>query len=323
MDPETADEPEAGGGVLFRFDDRERSLIDAFRRKSSGAAGVRGVVTERLPMGDVILEPPPADGGPRVVVERKVLTDLVASVFDGRLAEQHQRLLAYQAEAAAVTGAPPVWIVLLVEGTLTPATFVASAGADGADARYRLCVGTQLRLAASMDAGHRRLFLRTSGEDESAVLLLSLYRACTGIGGGDGGNGPLPPLPGRSVRGSAFVRQLTATAGVSVRRARCVETRFTNLYGLTRAITEDAAAAEDRTVALLRAALGGGKVVADRLMTDLGLAAFIPTVPAPRRKKKSPRKKRGRTPTPAAASVSPPKKGAVDRVTSRRTRCPI
>lgn len=58
---------------VYRFDDRERSLLDTFRRCTEGRSGVR-IENERLAMGDIIIEADPnTEGGPMVTVERKKL----------------------------------------------------------------------------------------------------------------------------------------------------------------------------------------------------------------------------------------------------------
>lgn len=280
----------------FRFDDRERSLVETFRRRVSAASAVPvSVAVERLALGDVIV----TAGNVRVVVERKILTDLVASVFDGRLAEQHRRLVEYQRTADAA-----VWVVVLVEGALTAETFRRSAQLS--DGRYRLCVGTQLRLAMESRPDERRLFLRTSSEEETAEVLLALHhRAAKAAAEADGGGGgrpygssadptaaPTPPLlPGR-VRGPVFVRQLAATVGVSAARAGRVSDRFGDLRRLTESVAEDPAAAIAALAALL-----GGRTVALRLIGDLGMSAYVPTPP--------PHPRRGRKRGGAAAASRP------------------
>lgn len=97
--------------------------------------------------------------------------------------------------------------MVLVEGNLSEDTFARVGAAEGtADGRYRLCVGTQLRLALDSQPDQRRLFLRTSSEEETAALLLSLYRGVMRDPSERtiGTLCSVPRLPGRD-RGSAFV----------------------------------------------------------------------------------------------------------------------
>ena len=78
--------------LQITFDDRERDLYDAF----CGAAARPNmrVRCQRLDLGDVLIRPD-GDGDPGpigpIVVERKRVADLMASVLDGRLAEQRAR----------------------------------------------------------------------------------------------------------------------------------------------------------------------------------------------------------------------------------------
>lgn len=271
--------------TCFCFDDRERSLVQTFRRCVEGRTDVR-VDCKRLAMGDVIVA---ADdgGGPRIIIERKILTDLVASVFDGRLEEQHRRMVAYQEEAS--TTGEVVWTVVLVEGVLSNETFRLYTGNmepvhDGktADGRYRLCVGTQLRLLMESRPTERQLFIRTSSEEETAVLLLSLARTALRETATVVHTPHLLRLPGRS-RGPVFTRHLTATVGVSAARAARVAERFENIHGLIRAVEEH----PEETFSTLCNALGGRKV-SMRLLTDLGIGATVPsgTKPATHRPKK-------------------------------------
>lgn len=289
-------------GVRIRIDDRERALIEAARRRSADDPTV-AVAVERLPMGDVILEPGGGGGSPyRVIVERKILTDLVASVFDGRLAEQHRRLADYHAAADPRAG---VWTVLLVEGALAADTFHRAANPEG---RSRLCVGTQLRLALQSRPADRRLFLRSSSEAETVEMCVALARAIAAdppppppIGTDDDGYPHPPPPPPRSlpgrVRGPVFVQQLAATAGVSCARAARVADRYGTLHRLVSAVAADPEAAHGVLVDFL-----GGRTVAGRLLADLGMGEFVP-VPA----KKGARKKKDRAEEERAAAAAGPR----------------
>ena len=68
--------------MILHLDFRERDLIERLPK-----ANVKG-----LTLGDAVVE---LDGKELVIVERKTLADLAASITDGRYNEQSQRLAAY------------------------------------------------------------------------------------------------------------------------------------------------------------------------------------------------------------------------------------
>ena len=85
-------------------------------RKSLGPAVVTNheIKSERLPLGDIILHDP-TQGRDIVIFERKTLSDLAASIRDGRYKEQSFRLI----ETAAATGFNTHHIVYIIEGDLS------------------------------------------------------------------------------------------------------------------------------------------------------------------------------------------------------------
>jgi ERCC4-type nuclease len=90
----------------LRIDYRERSLIDAVKERSDDKEDIT-VVIENLELGDVQITknyaPPGSndDGGVTtdfdVIMERKTLADLCASIKDGRYKEQKNRMLGHLA----------------------------------------------------------------------------------------------------------------------------------------------------------------------------------------------------------------------------------
>ena len=74
------------------------------------------IKSERLPLGDIILHDPSQGQGRDIVIfERKTLSDLAASIRDGRYKEQSFRLI----ETAAATGFNTHHIVYIIEGDLS------------------------------------------------------------------------------------------------------------------------------------------------------------------------------------------------------------
>jgi ERCC4-type nuclease len=89
-------------------------------RKSLGAAVATNheIKSERLPLGDIILHDPTQGQGlgrDIAIFERKTLSDLAASIRDGRYKEQSFRLI----ETAAATGFHKHNIVYIIEGDLS------------------------------------------------------------------------------------------------------------------------------------------------------------------------------------------------------------
>jgi ERCC4-type nuclease len=83
--------------------------------KSLGVSTINHEIrSERLPLGDIILHDP-AQEKDIVIFERKTLTDLAASIRDGRYKEQSFRLI----ETAASTGFNTHHIVYIIEGDLS------------------------------------------------------------------------------------------------------------------------------------------------------------------------------------------------------------
>lgn len=85
----------------LHIDYRERALIDALRQHHPETS----LVVKNLPIGDLAIR---NDDGVCLVVERKTVRDLMASITDGRFREQKRRL-----EDSGV-----VHVVYIIEGSL-------------------------------------------------------------------------------------------------------------------------------------------------------------------------------------------------------------
>lgn len=113
---------ECGDRVTIRVDYREHSLMQAlgtFSLSSSSCVPCSSegkkasfqpeIVTWNLDVGDVHIV---IDDALRAVIERKTISDLAASIADGRLYEQKERL-----RALADDGPPSVCIIYVIEGS--------------------------------------------------------------------------------------------------------------------------------------------------------------------------------------------------------------
>jgi crossover junction endonuclease MUS81 len=92
---------------MIIIDNREGKLIDLIKSNSGFKLPYE---LQNLPIGDIIISPPNTNNA-RLIIERKCITDLIASIKDGRYKEQKARL---QAE---VINNPRTLICYIVEGT--------------------------------------------------------------------------------------------------------------------------------------------------------------------------------------------------------------
>lgn len=185
-------------------DDRERNggVVDALRQQT----GV-SLVVERLPLGDYLVDD-------HLLVERKTLPDLVASIKDGRLFRQGYRL----------AGAP-FRTALVLEGR----------SGDLADSGMRREAIQGALIALSLYLGVP--LLRSMDPVETAQLLL--YAARQGRTASNG----VWPRPGRRPRGKQRIqsRVLQGLPGVGPERARRLLARFGTLEAVMQAETDELA----------------------------------------------------------------------------------
>ncbi|MFQ5435451.1 MAG: ERCC4 domain-containing protein, partial [Anaerolineae bacterium] len=173
-------------------DDRERNggVISVLR-----ADGRCDIKTQRIPVGDYLIDE-------RVLVERKTLPDLLASIKDGRLFRQALRLV--EAES---------WCVIVLEGTARdlPDSVMRREAVQGALITLALYLGIPL--------------LRSTGPDETARLLIYIARQGRTFSG-DG-----PNRHGRLPRGKRRLQIyiLQGFPGIGPRRAARLLERFGTL----------------------------------------------------------------------------------------------
>lgn len=225
--------------VRVTFDDRERALVGAFRSVLVTLNRTQDfeVVVGRLPLGDVEL----VAEGATVLVERKRDDDLMASLFDGRLAEQGARLRTWcDADERR-------WVVVLIEGL--PAARHASA----TDQYHRHFLKTMVReTVATQRRGPRHLLLRATGATEAALFLLTLWKTLVRDDASSTHEPTNPPvvLPAPPRRhGSVYVRQLSCVSGISPARARDIAARYPGgMAALCAAIATDGPSAVGQTL---------------------------------------------------------------------------
>lgn len=186
-----ADDRECNGGV-----------VDALRQQTGVSLSV-----ERLPLGDYLVDD-------HLLVERKTLPDLVASIKDGRLFRQGYRL----------AGAPFL-TALILEGT----------SGDLVDSGMRREAIQGALIALSLYLGVP--LLRSMDPAETAQLML--YAARQGRTATNGA----PPRPGRRPRGKQRIqsRVLQGLPGVGPERARRLLARFGNLEAVMHAEADELA----------------------------------------------------------------------------------
>lgn len=99
--------------MLIKIDYRERDLIDHCNQLvvNSKISEKIQIVTENLHIGDVVITETNKDGEELLIIERKSLNDLAASIKDGRYSEQSFRLNQYPVHNHN--------IIYLIEGNLS------------------------------------------------------------------------------------------------------------------------------------------------------------------------------------------------------------
>lgn len=242
----------------FTIDDRERDLLDQFRRTITDMPNetVGSVECMRLPLGDVRIEAMDrVRAAPVVIVERKRVDDLMASVFDGRLVEQGRRL-------RQVAERDGVYTVLLVEGIADEGCFRRS---DHPEARYRHFLKTYVGLVSDRQGP---LVLRSRGLRETVLLLLTLHRTLMADAAGTGAC-VSQSMPVRR-RLDPFVHQLCGTVGVSERRAVAVQREFANMAELLSRWRSNPVETESRLLHALE-----GQSLMRRLLQDLGATSVV------------------------------------------------
>lgn len=249
--------------VRIVLDDREAALHRAVTERAAGRDDVAVQDTrERLDLGDALI----VGDAATIVVERKAVADLMSSLYDGRLAEQGERLRTWQAEQ------PPgaAYVVLVVEGA-------PSAGL--APERYRHFVKTHLQLVLASSPADGRMVLRTESVGETAALLLTLHKTIVQGGVAAAAGVVMCGAMPRKQHSAVIVRQLSCTQGMSVQRARRVQAEFPSLRLLCEAMRDR----PQDTLTHLAALVGSG-CVARRLWTDL-LGEEAPAPPAKKRRR--------------------------------------
>ena len=241
--------------IEFVFDDREDLVYQSFvdECNARGGSDAFTIKKERLVLGDIVIH---RDGKVWATVERKWYDDLVSSRFDGRLAEQTNRLRAWQTETGA-------WVVLVIEGT-PDASGAAFHAAPDPLSRYRMFVKTYMQCVCELPTGATHptqcIVLRSRDHQETAALLHTMPRTLSLDVGSPNSIGTMAP---RRSTGDPFVNQLCCTVGVSAQRARRVRQHFASPAALCTAWAQDGWG----TRALMTQLLGGSKV-SERLEHD-------------------------------------------------------
>jgi ERCC4-type nuclease len=134
---------------MWWLDNRERELV--------GLLEAPAEQVKALPVGDFWLGVDASAGTPGaggLVIERKSVRDLEASILDGRYREQRQRLMAF----CQTTGAQPLYVL---EGSFSSTT-------------GRLSSVALMKLVARLQYKHAVPVLQTESVAETATLLKSL-----------------------------------------------------------------------------------------------------------------------------------------------------
>lgn len=91
------------------FDERESALLAQCTARNT--VGHHTLVHQVIPLGDIVIQRTADDATPLLIIERKTLADLLASIQDGRYQEQSHRLI-------HASGIPAHNILYVIEGVL-------------------------------------------------------------------------------------------------------------------------------------------------------------------------------------------------------------
>ena len=136
---------------------------------------------------------------------------------------------------------------------------------------------THLQLVLDAQPNEYRLVMRTTNEDETAALILTLHKTIT-AGVHCTHSAMVRSMP-RKTRSDIFIRQLCCTQGISQQRAEQIRLHFPTLGDLHHAMQD----ASSDFLAKLSQAIGSQRI-ALRLCTDMGCAMEAPIVSKRRRK---------------------------------------
>ena len=236
-------------------DNRERELIPML-------GGIGGIV-KQLPVGDIWIGGAVAEGGDNtvqgegcVVIERKSVRDLEASILDGRYREQRTRLVTFCQERGARA-------MYLIEGS-----YYSTTGRIGPRGLMKIVASLQLR--------HQICVMHTQNIGETAELVTALWEEYTK----DPKQLAINTTPLRAVETvhihkkansedpHQFLTSVFALCpGISIAAAEKIATKFGSL--------ENALAADERDIAVMQVSAKRklGPAIAKRLWTLLHFAA--------------------------------------------------
>lgn len=233
---------------MWWLDNRERELVTQLEAPAEQV--------KMLPVGDFWLGVDVSGGGAPVagglVVERKSVRDLEASILDGRYREQRQRLLAF----CQASGAQPLYVL---EGPFRSTT-------------GRLAPVALMKLVARLQYKHNVPVLQTESVAETAMML----KALTDYYKEDPTNFQRETVPMRAAEGihvskkvnaedpkQFYVAALAQCPGVSVKMAEAIQAVFPTLPSLM--------AADEKGIAAIVQPSGRkvGPAVARRLVSLL------------------------------------------------------
>ena len=140
--------------VLLKIDNREKKLIQLIKERIEKNSLELSYVIEKLDLGDFIFE---VNGKEKVIIERKSLNDLAASIMDNRYREQSLRLQNYNIHNHN--------ICYLIEGILE----------EWVSKIKRINANTLLSSMFSLQFFKGFSIIRTSDKYDTATTLINLY----------------------------------------------------------------------------------------------------------------------------------------------------
>lgn len=221
--------------VVLQIDVREHKLLDHIRAHPDQHPHVLAVLQDplpALPVGDMILK---VDGEPVLVIERKTLADLLASVKDGRYRDQKGQLL---------QSYPRDRVLYVLEASVKQWSFKSRYGLGPVPTETKIVASTLINLLVR----DRMAWIQLQDLEETAAFLEQVVqrvrekpdvykaaRASTGAEAGQRPDTPMPPplpmlasMPPPMARkdqitpASCFRMQLAQIPGVSYAKAQAI-----------------------------------------------------------------------------------------------------
>jgi ERCC4-type nuclease len=215
-------------GPVLVIDHREQAIKDVIGAYEDFS---HAIVWENLPVGDFAIRGGD-DTAPLLLIERKTIKDLAASIKDGRYRNQKEALMA---------AAPPLGVFYIIEGAVSFSPHVQASLTDGIS--YKAIVSAILNTCIR-DKIH---VFNTKDLEETMDLVIAIFGRVTSLQTPHPTQTAAAQAPKRvHDKTSCYLAQLCQIPGVSMKTAEGIASKYPTMNELCCAIREhDKAALAD------------------------------------------------------------------------------